>query len=1265
MPMTKGKTENKITWSPDQKAVIESTGCELLVSAAAGSGKTAVLVERIYHRMLDEEHPVDIDRFVVVTFTNAAAAEMKDRLRERMEKGIDDETLSEKQRNHLRLQISRISSAHVSTVHSFCSYVIGQYFHRIGLDPSYRMLEKQEGALLKREVVGELLEKKYADASEEFLKLADLRTLSRSDTALEDWILDAYEKCVSEPFPDDTLKFWEESVDVPVAESEVLAELLRYEGAMAKGLLDSLALIAKKYPVAEDPKRDIKRAKTFDIYETLLSSIIDVCKEYAYGSTKAEDAYEQIRLMYKNQDSDGLLPMDPGKNDLPGDSDMIRAIKPLREQIAGEKQCFFFQSLEEHESDRRKMAEAAHALLHLVREFKDDFTKEKRDRGKLDYSDLEQYALEILYDQDPDTGRHIRSEAAIELADYFEEVMIDEYQDSNRVQDTLLRSICRMDESKEESDALVKNRFIVGDIKQSIYRFRGACPELFEEKMDRFSYDPAAAHRRIDLSLNFRSRPAVLDATNAVFEKMMKPDIGGVIYDEAARLNYGLNHDKPEEGLPVATRAEILCPFCSELTSSDMLTLDIQAGAIAERIEEMVHGDKPLYIQTKEGYRRVRYRDIVILSRGIRGIAGSYTETFNRKNIPFVTKLSEGFYDSREIRLMSQLLTVIDNPRQDIPLAGVLLSPVFGVTEEELAIAHAKYISTIEEGSKKTFDLVDILPVLSADRKDTSRPDPAVWLDDIRKAAPFVPLSELITRIWNTTGIRDWFASQKDGERRIDNLEYLWHLVLEFEKNGSGSVHEFLERLSRIEEHGEDIGEAITLGEEEDVVRLMTIHKSKGLEFPVVFVTRMDRDLDSKKTKAKGENRTGGIKSSRPRFVYHPKIGMGGRASDVEKGISRETIHSQLINRLGEIDGRGEDLRLLYVAMTRARDQLILVGSEPDKCRAEIEKACDLHGFFDRYSARRFMDMILPVVAEDSKNELFVIREIDAFPEGSLRRDHDKMADELTEGDDKTSESSDISENVFASKIRELLLETGRVDADSEPIPARISVSELKRARAVEEDEEVVTLWAPYEESVDSVPVPRFMNEENADRITGAMRGTIWHQVMAMLPFAFDDEVDIRSISQAIDELIVRERLKPEEKKVIRTQSIVAFFNSNLGKRMMAAEAEGRLYREQPFVIEKPAKDIWKDREWKKEKESGTPVMIQGIIDAYFEEGDRIVLMDYKTDRVDDLDGEQTLISRYRLQLELYREALVMLTGKPVDEMYLYSFVLGREIPVS
>lgn len=1180
----------EIQWTSDQQSIIDMRDCNILVSAAAGSGKTTVLVERIYSRITDPRHPVDVDQFVIVTFTKAAASQMKDRLRERLEKA-----LAETPDNvHLQRQIQLMGSAHISTVHSFCGYVIQNYFHRIGIDPSYRQGTSSELALIQKEVLTELLEEKYEEAAEDFVELADMNMFNYSDDKLEEILLSLYDKAMSEPFPgrwlDEMEQFYEVEGEEEWEHSAVCRRVMEDCHQLIMGMEEELQQLLRICSEPDGPY----------VYEDNIEELIGICEKL-----EAAEGYEGFRQILNQMNVGSMSRKRDGQICKEKREEVKERRNWCKEALENMRDEYFYQSRREHLLDLGRMGRRIGTLIQLVRELIERYTEAKRERNVVDFNDLEQLALSILLVWDEEKKEYVRSEAALELSEYFEEIMIDEYQDSNRVQDTLLASV-----SREGIPGRKPNRFMVGDVKQSIYRFRNACPELFAEKLETYQMEQESVCRRIDLHQNFRSREVVLEGSNGVFERIMHRDIGGVEYDAQARLQRG--RDFIQTDRPVSDRIDAYIIL-------DKGDAELEARLAASRIQAMTSGDEPLYVQDGDTVRRVMYRDIVILTRSVRAVGQSYFDVLTEAGIPVVMEHSQGFFDTREIQLMTQMLQVIDNPRQDLPLAGVLCGPMFAFSEEELA--------QIRAGDRRV-DLYTSLLSFSG-QKDTLYAKVQHFLnilDQLRRKTEYAAVAELIQDIYDETGIYESVQMMRDGAQRAANMDLLMEQARQFDASTCHGLHAFAQYINRIREQQEEMGEVNIAGEEENVVRIMTMHKSKGLEFPVCILLGLGRKL-------------GGTQGDF--LTIQPELGIASKIVDNETRTVKDTFYRNALKRQNEMADLGEEMRVLYVAMTRAKEKLILIG-----CAKEIRSITANYSGRSRIGC--FLDMILPAA----------LAEPDWFRVVSVQREElleDSAADMVREDLETEALNNFDTSIVYDKELHEYLEATEKEGYDDrEPLPVKVSVSDLKIRSMEEQDMQEFTILS-HEEEGGEMPVPAFMQTGQGHSLAeqGAAYGTVWHHVMATIDFARTGSE--KEIHDAVQELIRTGRLREDEEELLNYRRLHVFFSSPLGCAMREADRIGRLHREQPFVMGRPVKEIFPDRQ-----EEDT-ILVQGIMDGYFETEDGIVLMDYKTDSLKP-GQEELLISRYQTQMELYKEALENMMGRPVTACVFYSFSLGKAI---
>lgn len=1172
-------------WTKEQEQVIRLRNCSILVSAAAGSGKTAVLIERILSRIMDPEHPLNVDEFLIVTFTKAAAAQMRERLLKALEEALGREPDNE----HLRRQVMLVPMAQISTIHSFCGYVIQNYFHRTGVDPAYRVGTDSEMGLLREDVMKELLEEKYEEASPEFMDMAVMSRFVKSDREIEELILMLYDKAMSEPFPKKFLgrlaQFLEMDTVEELKESEFVRRNIVYTRHVFRGIMEEYGVMLE---LCDRPGGPFwYRELLFEEREQFVS----LCDEEDYDKIGKKTCLIRFgRLPAKRQpDSDEEL-----KETVKGMRDAVKdAVKTLKGELFD---CTFEEQLRQFQNMRGIIL----AFIHLTEEFMERFQAKKEERSLADFSDLEQMAMEILVEETPD-GEIRRTDAAEELSEQFAEIMIDEYQDSNLVQDMLLGSVVSGNDL-----------FMVGDIKQSIYRFRMARPDLFLEKLRRYRTEEGAPERLVNLSKNFRSRDIILEGTNAVFEKIMHRELGGVEYDEDAKLRTGA--DFPETEKRTAEGIDVYMVNGREDGS-------YEGKLIAGLIREYTGEENPLYVYEDGTYRPARYGDIVILARSTKAIGQQIYDALTAEGIPVHMENTRGFFDTREISIMVSLFQIIDNPRQDIPLAAVLRSPAFAFTDDELAV--------IRGGEKKKDFYDSLFSYKEEDELGKKIKDFLEKLGKFREKMTYASVADIIQDIYESTHIDYLLMAMKNGSQRKANLELLMEVAREFDSTSYKGLHQFVRYISGIKRREEDLGEANLPGSGENVVRIMTIHKSKGLEFPVCIIAGMGRGI------------TGGHK--RPFLMVNPDVGIAAPVVDHEKGISLNHTFYRSIARMNLQDDLGEELRVLYVAMTRAKEKLVLTGC------AEEKKIPRSAGYFQRIRAKCYFDWVLPAIRE---NELFCIHQIE--PEQLERAELRRQADILT---DEVMLNNFDTNFTYNQPLRDMLdVLDGFQAEETGEIPTKMSVSEIKKRSMEESAEEDFTIL--YSDALENQsPVPAFAREGESENqaLAGAGYGTVWHQVMSGLDFSV--ETSFQKLEEELSHMAEEGRVRREELSYINVNKLMRFFQTSLGKEMREAWSAGTLYREQPFVISVQAKEVLPDTT------SDEAVLIQGIMDAFYETEQGIVLMDYKTDHLEE-GQEHVLVERYRKQMELYARALRGITGREVVRKVLYSFSLDKEIEV-
>ena len=1185
-----------VKWTSEQQKVIDLRNRNILVSAAAGSGKTAVLVERIIRRLTEDDTPTDVDRLLIVTFTEAAAAEMKERIGAAIEKKLEERP------GDIRLerQATLIHSAQITTIHSFCLAVIRDHFHVIGIDPGFRIAEEGELKLLKQDVLEELLEECYAEAKEEFLDFTERFGSGKSDKKIEEIILKMYEYSRSYPRPD---RWLDQCVKAYESEDlEVRAE-------------------------------ERVRMRAADI-ERVLERGLKICEEpdgpYMYGDMLDSDL-EELERLQRAENFDAMYSAAAGfkwkrlssRKDDTVSPDKKEKVKKLREQakslLKGMQEDYFYAPREVWQQDMQDALPSVVTLTELVKRFAHMLDEKKRLRNMIDFNDMEQFALAILTEEKD--GELVPSAVAGEYEDRFDEVMIDEYQDSNLVQETILTSVSRVSRGEY-------NIFMVGDVKQSIYSFRLSRPELFMEKYNTYSLKDSVT-QRIDLHKNFRSREEVLDSVNDIFRQIMKKELGGIEYDDSAALYPGAEFPPLPSGKEDFCKSELLLLDKEDTGGED--ERQAEARMIARRIRELIRDGVVLDKETRE-YRRVQYRDIVILTRSIRGWAEVFSSVLGEEGIPAYSVSREGYFETYEVSVLLDYLKILDNARQDLPLAAVLTSVFGGLDTRELAEIRIAYPN------------VPFYKAAAMCAKGDAAEDACMeelrgklrrFYDQVRyfrEKVPYTPIHELLEEIIDKTGYGLYIAAMPGGTQRMANVEMLTERAAAFEGTSYKGLFNFVRYIAQLKKYDVDYGEAGIMDEQADTVRIMSIHKSKGLEFPIVFVAGMGKKFNTQDTKGS--------------VLLHPDWGAGVNLIDLKRRTKTPTFLKKMIREETALENLAEEMRILYVALTRAKEKLIMTGAAKI---TEDGAVSDISSVFRAEGAKCYLDWVLPCILSDETGKV----KQESPVEVSVFR-----AEDLTPQQEETQAevvAEDVLRNWDASQVYEPELRE-RLDAqidyvypfeDEGKMKLKFTVSELKKWASLAEEagEEM------YEEPVVVPLIPEFLKEEEI--LTGAPRGSAYHKLLELLDFTVD--YDVENLIAAVQQLRQEGRLTDEMAECIRPKDILRFLGCRSGKRMADAARNGKLYKEQPFVLSVDASEIYP------EDCSGEKILVQGIIDVYFEEPDGLVVLDYKTDKV--RTGNE-LKEKYHAQLDYYAQALEQLTEKPVKEKIIYSFTLGEEIEV-
>lgn len=1249
-------------WTNEQREAIFTKNCNLLVAAGAGAGKTAVLVERIIQRIIDDKGNVDIDNLLVVTFTNAAAAEMRERIAEAITRELELRPESKK----LQRQLTLLNQANIMTIHSFCLQVIRNNFHSIDLDPSFRVADNTETILLKQEAIDELFEEKYEITDNTgFLRLVDSYG-GKSDLKVQNMVLELYEFAKSTPWPEKWLTEMSENFNVEENFDfgsskwvDVILEHVKLELEAQKSNMEKAIDI-------------VENAEGIDYYlEPFKTDLDNIC------SLTHCNSWNELKNKFILLSFDKL----PIKRNKDADKTAKEKAKKIRDSVKKKlteiKDDIFVDS-DNIGKNLKELYPMMKSLCQLVVEFDEKYGIKKRERGVVDFSDIEHFCLKILTKDQQEIIEP--SDAALEYKQQFEEILIDEYQDSNEVQEVIMNMIANKND--------IPNMFMVGDVKQSIYRFRQAKPELFLSKYSSYSEKKGSKERKVKLFKNFRSRPEIINGVNFLFKQIMSKEVGELEYGEDEALISGAEYPKITnnnivEGDKDSSVIEDCCGGDIELhivekkdnevsvddqqevseyseendeDEEEADNIQIEARLVASRINQLIagEGDKRFKVYDKNTniYRDVSYKDIVILMRATANWAPTFTEELTKAGIPVFADTSSGYFDAIEIRIMMSLLQVIDNPIQDIPLIAVLRSPIESFLPEELidirmvnrdkSFYEAMKAITKEENEETEYRLEHISEELK--RKVANFLGKlAKW----RKKVLHMTMDEFIWYLYTETGYYGFVGAMPAGNQRQANLRILFQRAKQYEKTSYKGLFNFINFINRLKNSSGDMGSAKILGENEDVVRIMSIHKSKGLEFPVVILTGAGKNFN--------------LMDINKSILFHGELGLGPDYVNTDRRISYPTVVKQVLRKKIKIETLSEEMRILYVAFTRAKEKLIITGMV-NNIENSVEKWCEAAGNEDskvlKYAtvnAKSYLDWIGPAIVKHKsgrilRNMVDNEQEIGSFVDDSSKWNIKIWHKEEFKGkSEKEIEDEDIIKELetasSANDFSEYREEVNRrlnwqyKYKYSSNIPAKLSVSELKRRVALidrEDSRDIIGYTA--------LRKPRFMQESKT--LSPAEKGSLMHLVMQHL--------DIKRVSsyQEIKEQVItlvdKEFLTEEETKVININKILKFFGSDLGKRMKAAK---NIFREVTFFMELSSTDVYE--QLPREIYGEEKVLVQGVIDCYFEEDDKLVLIDYKTDYVEDIES---IKDKYSTQIHYYKKALEKITSKTIKNTYLYLF---------
>lgn len=1140
----------EIKWTSEQRAAVTAPVSNLLVTAAAGSGKTQVLTGRIIRHILEGG---DISRLLIVTFTRAAAAEM----RERITKNISDALKEQPNNAHLRNQIALLGAADINTIHSFCLNIVKTRALEAGINPSFKIADNIDVDFMKEEAAGIALEKMYSSENKDFIRFAKAFGGEKSDQPLIDIILSVYKFSQSMPYPlvwlSDMKERYFKEADMPFADTETAKQTIKNITETIEGLC-SVACSAA----------DMLDYETAMPYRNMFLTDANNLKRLL--TAKGWDELRDMLLSFTFDRAPIVKNIDEQTKERV--SETRKSLKKSLESLAGDMPF--------SESDSQQILKYnsvfVDCLCETVKVFDSEYKSIKEDKNLLDLNDIEHLTIKILENE----------QTATEIMEKYDEIYIDEYQDSNETQELIFSRISR-------SRLGTPNIFMVGDLKQSIYGFRQTSPKLFLDKKKCYSTAEDATERKISLSRNFRSRNSVIDFVNLIFSKIMSEEAGGTSYDSEEALVAAAPYDSDQ----LCHKPEI---NIIETDTDDDESID-KAVAEARFVASKIHEIKKGYVyDTKKGEsRQMKYSDIVILMRSPSSVATVFEEELLQSGIPVYADTGTGYYQTTEIRTFLSLLSVIDNPVSDIPLIAVLRSPIFGFSEEELAQIR---LCSMKTTFKKAVDSAALLDNSLGEKCREFLKKLRVW----RRRASYMPADELIWYLFEDTGYMDFAGALPSGETRKANLRLLFEKARKFEESSFRGLFNFLEFVQKSQIH-EDLGSARLIGEGQDVVRIMSIHKSKGLEFPVVFLCQTGKGFNKKDLSAP--------------IILNKKLGFGLKYIDDRLMLQTQSPDRIALRIQNADDSMSEEIRVLYVALTRAKEKLIITGA---LCNAEQKiSAWALKSSFlsprNVLSAKSFLELISICLGSGQNKDVgfHIIQPLES---------------------EKSVEETDLQKIVPTPPSDELIKRLQYVYPHNNltAIPSKVSVTELKRIRE-HEDSTAVPLY-----KIKELSAPKFIEKQ---KITPAMRGTYTHFVLQM--------IDLKTVSTPADvesflnSLVEQNILTAEAAQSVSCKQIADFANSPLGKRIKNAD---KIFKETPFTIPLPASYLTKNT-----TEGGESVILQGIIDCFFFEGDKIVLVDFKTDAA---TGRKTIMEKYKLQMDLYALALEKKYFLKIYEKFIY-----------
>lgn len=1196
------KSMANVKWTEEQQQAIKEKGANILVAAAAGSGKTAVLVERIINKVINEK--IDIDRILVVTFTSAAASEIRERILEAIYKKLEENP----EDTNLQKQINLINKANISTIHSFCLDVIRNNFYELDISSNFRVADTTEIELMKYEVLDELFEEKYLSNDKDFEDLINIYTGYRGDEGLQNLVLNIYKFIQSSPFPE---KWLNDKVNLFKNTNQDFAQTI-WGKTILENIEEELTEgIMQLQNILKDMKKIDELSKFTKIIQEDIYNLEDILR---YTNSWDNTLTKINNLVWQKWPTDKKITIDL-KEQAKEVRNKVKEIinKSIKKKIA-------YDSIQANE-DINEMHVTLTKLKNLLVEFMFKFASKKKEKNVVDFNDIEHFALKILIGENGEA-----TELAKKYREKFQEIAIDEYQDSNLVQEQILTSISKGN-----------NIFMVGDVKQSIYKFRQARPELFLEKYKNYNLKQEISGNSLGLKIqlfkNFRSRENILNITNLVFQNIMSEKVGEIEYNEKEYLNYSAGYKEPEENTDYAGKTELHIIdlkekeeiFINDEEIDEKIEVEkiensvLEAKFVAKKINELLNSNYMVF-DKEQGYRKITPKDIIILLRATTNIAPIYEKELADLNLPVFSDSSSQYLDTMEIQIIVSILKIINNPIQDIPLVTVLRSPIFAFTDNDL-------ISIRLTDKSCSFYESMIKARLVVNEQLNSKIDNVIYyLEKWKQEEKYLPLDELIWQIYIDTNLINIVGLMPNGAIRQANLKMLFEKAKQFENASFKGLFNFINFIDRLKNNNGDLSSAKLIGENENVIRIMSIHKSKGLEFPVVFLC--------------GTGKSFNMRDLNEDILLHQDMGIGPKLIDFERRIEYDTLAKEAIKLKIKLETLSEEQRILYVALTRAKEKLIITGISKDlekdfKQKRELLQIYNENmNIIDYKLVKKYKTYLdwLELVYLKNENKITDIATLYTYTKTDLEKElNNKEQEQLNNIKEKIFENTkDLKDT---ENIKEILNWKYRYKKSSE-IPTKTAVTRLQ----AEEDKKI-----------ELTEIPKFMGKEK--KITPAEKGTLMHLCIQRLNEK--QTYTKETIKQMIQSLVLKEIITTTEADAINIDTLYKYTKSALWNDLSKAK---EIHKEQPFYINIPAKEIYENIE------TDENILVQGIIDLYYiSEDNKLILIDYKTDYV---KKPEELINKYKTQLSIYKKALENSLNRRVDETYIFSTNWGQSLNV-